>query len=361
MPTSDFNAPSTPDLMIRKFILLAAPALFLVACGASDSTGDTPAANHGQDKAGARKVTTLTTVAAPFDHFFTVQGNVETDRMAQVFPMSQGTVTHILVEEGQTVRKGQVILKLDNEAVASNLDELETRLALAKDVLSRQERLWSQGIGTEVQLLEARTGVEALEEGIAAFNEQVDLGDVTAPFAGTVDRVFAKEGGMASPMQPVARVLDLKEMYVRAKVSDHYVGAVSEGQYVEVMVSGMDTLHSSIGRVGRYIEPANRTFDVVVPVQENAGLLPNQFVSLRINDLHLDSVLSIPAGLILQDRDGRDFVYSIVNGKASRQPIQIGTAYLDQVLVLDGLEPGAVIIDRGAGQVVEGEEVQILR
>ena len=59
--------------------------------------------------------------------------------------MTQGTVLRIRVEEGQTVRKGQVLMDLDNEAVARNQDELDTRLTLSKDVLARQERLWEQG------------------------------------------------------------------------------------------------------------------------------------------------------------------------------------------------------------------------
>jgi RND family efflux transporter MFP subunit len=349
--------------MIRSLSLLALPALLMASCSAPDSTPTEAAASGDPTVAAkdARKVTTLQVEAAPFDHYFTVQGNVETDRMAQVFPLTQGTVRRILVEEGQTVRKGQVLIELDNDVVASNQNELETRLALAQDVLARQERLWSQGIGTEVQLLEARTNVKALEESIAAFAEQVDLGSINAPFAGTVDRIFAKEGELASPARPAARLLDLDEMYVRAKVSDHYVGKVADDQRVEILVSGVDTLPSSIGRVGSYIEPANRTFEIVVPIEGDHGLLPNQFVSLRINDLHLDSAITLPSGLILQDREGKDFVYTIEDGKAKRQPVRIGTAYMDRILILDGLAPGSTVIDRGAGQVVEGEAVQVLR
>ena len=348
--------------MIRTLLFLAVPALFLAACGAPDApAGDAPDSNVDAGYPDARKVTTLTLEAAPFDHYFTVQGNVETDRMARIFPMTQGTVERIRVAEGESVRKGQVLIDLDNDVVASNRDELDTRLNLAQDLLARQERLWEQGIGTEMQLLEARTNVEALEESIAAFNEQVDLGQITAPFDGTVDRIFAKEGEMASPMQPVVRVLDLADMYVRASVSDHYVGAVNEGQRVDIIVPGMDTLSSAIGRVGRYIEPANRTFEIVVPIPGDHGLLPNQFVSLRINDLHVDTALTLPSSLILQDRAGKDFVYRIENGQAKRQPVTIGTAYGDRVLVLGGLAVGMDIIDRGAGQVVEGEPVQVLR
>jgi RND family efflux transporter MFP subunit len=347
--------------MIRTSLFLTA-TLLLTACGGSapESAPETSGATAPATSE-ARKVTTLQASVATFDHFFTVQGNVETDRLAQVFPMTQGTVLRIRVEEGQTVQKGQVLMDLDNEAVARNQDELDTRLTLAKDVLARQERLWEQGIGTEVQLLEARTNVKALEESIAAFTEQVDFGKVTAPFAGTVDRIFAKEGGMASPMQPVARVMDLDDMYVRAKVSDHYVGKVEAGQRVDIAMAGRETRTSAISRVGRYIEPANRTFEIVVPVPEGTELLPNEFAALHINDLHLDSAISLPSSLILQNREGLDFVYTIQEGKAVRQPVQIGPSADERVLIIEGVSPGMTIIDRGAGQVVEGEAVQIMR
>ena len=75
----------------------------------------------------------------------------------------------------------------------------------------------------------------------------------------------------------------------------------------------------------------------MVPIPGDHGLLPNQFVSLRINDLHVDTALTLPSSLILQDRAGKDFVYRIENGQAKRQPVTIGTAYGDRVLVLGGL------------------------
>ncbi|MCH1575771.1 MAG: efflux RND transporter periplasmic adaptor subunit [Flavobacteriales bacterium] len=347
--------------MIRSTLLFTT-AVLLTACGGSAPEGAPAATEAAASTASeARKVTTITAEFAPFDHFFTVQGNVETDRLAQVFPMTQGTILRIRVEEGQAVRKNQVLIELDNDAVARNQDELNTRLTLAKDVLSRQERLWEQGIGTEVQLLEARTNVKALQESIAAFSEQVDFGTVTAPFAGTVDRIFAKEGGMASPGMPVARIMDLNDMYVRAMVSDHYVGKVKAGQRVDIVMAGRDTLTSAIARVGRYIEPANRTFEIVVPIPENNDLLPNEFAALRINDLHLDSAIAVPSSLILQNRKGQDFIYMMEGGKAIRQAVTIGPSAGDQVLILEGVTQGMTIIDRGAGQVVEGEAIQVIR
>jgi multidrug efflux pump subunit AcrA (membrane-fusion protein) len=150
-------------------------------------------------------------------------------------------------------------------------------------------------------------------------------------------------------------------MYVRAKVSDHYVGKVEAGQRVDIAMAGRETRTSAISRVGRYIEPANRTFEIVVPVPEGTELLPNEFAALHINDLHLDSAISLPSSLILQNREGLDFVYTIQEGKAVRQPVQIGPSADERVLIIEGVSPGMTIIDRGAGQVVEGEAVQIMR
>ena len=75
----------------------------------------------------------------------------------------------------------------------------------------------------------------------------------------------------------------------------------------------------------------------------------------------MDTAITLPSSLILQDRAGKDFVYRIENGQAKRQPVTIGTAYKDRVLILGGLTAGATIIDRGAGQVVEGEAIQVIR
>ena len=192
--------------------------------------------------------------------------------------------------------------------------------------------LWDQGIGTEVQLLEARTNVKALEESIAAFSEQVDFGKVTAPFAGNVDRIFAKEGGMASPMQPSRQGLRLDATCMFGPRSATTMWASQAGQRWTSSWRARHLDQRNCPR-GQYIEPANRTFEIVVPVPENSAFLPNEFAALRINDLHLDSAISLPSGLILQDRQGRDFVYVIEGGKAVAKAVTIGQAANDRVLI----------------------------
>ena len=141
-------------------------------------------------------------------------------------------------------------------------------------------------------------------------------------------------------MMPVARILDLTDISPRQ--GERLRRRRGRGQRVDIVVPGMNTLFSSIGRVGA-IEPANRTFDIVVPMEAENRLLPNQFVS-RINDLHVDTAMPSTSSC----RTARQGLHGNIEAEGRRSR-RLGT-----VLILGGLTPGTSIIDRGAGRVVEG-------
>ena len=119
---------------------------------------------------------------APFAHSFAVQGNVETDRVANILAEFPGVVDAVLVEEGTQVAKGEAILRINTDVLQKQRAELTTQLQLAQTLFERQERLWNKDIGSEVEYLQARAGVEALERSLATLDEQVDKATIRAPF-----------------------------------------------------------------------------------------------------------------------------------------------------------------------------------
>ncbi|MEO0403263.1 MAG: efflux RND transporter periplasmic adaptor subunit [Bacteroidota bacterium] len=298
-----------------------------------------------------------------FDHYFTVQGNIETDKNAQVFPEAQGVVKSIFVSEGQKVSKGQKLMSLDMDVIYQNIKEVETSYDLAKDIFERQERLWEQKIGSEVQYLEAKNRKESLEATLATLRTQAAMGVVKSPFAGVVDEVVPKLGEMASPAMPVARVVSLNEMYVTSQVSENYSGKVEEGMKVIVVVPGMDTLITEIDRVGQYINPENRTFEVMVGLDKGSIFKPNMYAALEINDISMDSVAIIPSSMIQQDAQNREYVYVIKKegdkNTTLKQIIQTGPSYNAETVVIGGLEPGDLIVDRGSRKVIDGQSVEV--
>ncbi len=308
-------------------------------------------------------VTALRAAPSTFKHYFTVQGNIETNRNAEVYPETQGIIKNVLVQEGDQVSIGQALMTIDTELLQKNIDEVETQYELAKDIFERQGRLWEQNIGSEVQYLEAKNNKDRLENTLATLSKQVSQGTVRSPFSGVVDQITPRVGEMASPAMPVARIVSLNEMYVTADVSENYVPYVSEGMNVEVVVPDIDTIPSTIRRVGRFIKPENRTFEVTVALENHKHLRPNMYCALRINDSHIDSAMVVPASMVQQDTKNQEFLYVLEQENeryiVKKRPVQTGQSYRGNILIESGLENGDLIVDKGARRVVDGQEVEL--
>ncbi|MCB0760839.1 MAG: efflux RND transporter periplasmic adaptor subunit [Flavobacteriales bacterium] len=300
---------------------------------------------------------------ADFDNYFWLQGNVQTDFNALVYPEINGAVRNIRVREGDRVSAGQVLIDLDVDVIRKNLAEVETNYELAVEVYDRQKNLWDQNIGSEVQFLEAKTRKESMERTMETLKSQIDMGYVKAPFSGVVDDIVPKIGEMANPMMPVARVVKLDDMYILADVPENYFGKVRSGDRVEVDLANADTLKASISRVGSYIKPENRTFEVRIDIKgETAGLAPNQMASMRVNDFHADSAVILPASMIMQDARDQYFVYVATPAGSEYEVIKTivepGLTYNGMTMVISGLKGGEMIVDKGARRVVNGGMVR---
>ena len=342
-----------------------ASALALVAgCGAQGESEAAATSPTSSPVAGdVMQVSLLRIEAQEFVHAFSVQGNVETDRNATVMPEFSGLIEKLEVREGDRVKSGQILARINSDVLRRSEAELRTQLTLAADLYDRQERLWKQGLGSEVQYLQAKTQKEVLERSLETLQEQMAKAVVRAPFSGVVDRIFVKEGEMAAPGMPFARVIDLRDLFVRADLSDHYIPHVQRGTPATVIVSGIDTVRTRVDRVGSFIQPSNRTIEITLPLPAGSKFLPNMFASVRIEDVRVKEAVVLPSSRIQQDMEGRDYVF-VAKGDGpertvEKRVIQVGLGAGDQMQVLEGLAFGEEIVDQGATRVVDGQSVRI--
>lgn len=302
----------------------------------------------------------------PFEHYFTVQGNVETDKEAMLFPEAQGRVLNISVKEGQRVAKGDVLMLLDARVLQNSISELQSRLDLAETIFEKQERLWKKNIGSEIQYLEAKNNRDALKKNLQTMNAQLEMYKVKAPFAGVVDELLPKIGEMASPMAPVARIIDVAEVYVKCDVTESYLGKIKPGDSVLIRFPALGLeYNSSISRIGQYINPANRSFSVTVKINnKNEALRPNLIAEVQIRDFAADSALVIPESLVLLNPNGDEFVFVSNAGeglaKVEKRMIQTGISYQNEQVIERGLKAGEFIVAEGSRSIKDGEEVQII-
>lgn len=313
-------------------------------------------------------VTVVEITPRTFRHFFEVYGNVESDGVSTLYAENPGTVRNILVREGQNVVRGQTLVALDTDLADKNIAEVETSLELATTLFEKQSRLWEQNIGSEIQYLEAKNRVESLESRLATLKEQRGLNNIQAPFDGVVDKIFLKSGELAGMQVPVVRMISMERPYLTADVSERYAGLVSPGDSVKAEFESGDTLITAITRVGSYVKPTNRTFEIRIDLPDTLGhIRPNSLVRLKVNDLTVRDAVVIPANLIMQDGSGVDFVHVIARNaegeipRVEKRVVETGATQNSSVLVTGGIQPGDLIIDQGARSVRAGDPVNYIR
>lgn len=314
------------------------------------------------DKKEVALVTSMKLQPRKFEHYFEVQANVESDKTVNINAELPGIVKQIPVSAGQPVSQGQTLIILDTEIIKKNIEEVKTAYDLAKTVYQKQETLWSQKIGSEIQYLEAKNRKESLELKLSTLNSQLEKSIITAPFSGVVDEIFIKQGEVASPMLPLARLVNLEEVYLKADVSEDYIGKVKNGTTAKAHFPSLGiSVDGKVSFTGNFINPNNRTFRINVKIPNTDGMLkPNLLSNISILDFDKDSAIVLPSDIILQDALNNEYVFVIEkNGTAVAKKKIVGTGltYRGETMIKEGLAAGEEIVLEGARNVRDGEEV----
>ena len=313
-------------------------------------------------------ITTYMVNQEVFTHYLELQGNVTTKDLLVIYPQYSGILTHVYVTEGQKVKKGQVLAKIDDGGLSQQLAQLKIQADLSKTTFERQQRLWDQKIGSEMQYLQAKSNYEAQSQAIAQLEQQVAKTIVTAPFSGTIDDVMSEQGSVVLPGQtPLMRIVSLDNMYIVTDVPEKYVSNIARNKkvLVDFPILGKQ-LESKIRQVGDFIDPNNRTFKVEVSVPNNDNSIkPNLTAKLRINDYTNPEALLIPQSVISENATGEQYIYIIKDKEgddavAEKITIDTGLTQGDVIEVLAGLETGTEIILEGARSVNDGQKVRII-
>ena len=314
-----------------------------------------------------KRLTAVNTLKAQrklFQHFIEVQGTVEAEQSVELYPESSGSITNIFVEEGQSVYKGQTLIQIDNSILKTNMAELQTQLELASTTYERQKRLWDQNIGSEIQFLQSKAKKEGLENRIESLKAQAKKLKISAPFSGTVDEVFSKIGGLATPMTPAIRLVNLKQVHVESEVTETYLKHIQKGTEVELFFPTIGkNISTKVSQVGNYINPNNRSFKIRIKVNNpNSELKANLLADLKINDFKQNGIV-IPTKLIQKDRMGDSFVYTLKKEKdayvVEKTYIVQKMTYANESFIAEGLLEDALIVDKGARLIKANETVII--
>ncbi len=316
-------------------------------------------------------VTAFSAKSDEFYHYVELQGDVTTKQNVLIYPETAGPLVEVMVEEGQRVKKGQVLGRIDDGGLKSQLAQMKTQLALSKTTFERQKNLWDQKVGSEIQYLQAKTNYEAQKSAVDQMQSQLDKFYIRAPFDGILDDIIKDQGTIVSPGpgSEIFRIINLSNMYIEVLVPETYITSVVPGKKVKVNFPILnETIESKVRETGNYINPNNRSFDVKIPVPNKGGKVkPNLTAKVLINDYYQDKAVLIPQSVISENAEGDQYVFVVADIKEDQTAtvkktiIETGKTQDGEVEVVSGISDGTNIILEGARSVKDGQLVKILK
>jgi RND family efflux transporter MFP subunit len=317
----------------------------------------------------AAKLVTVTPLSIQnFDHFVELQGRIDSKNISYPVPRgSGGQITRVYVKEGDFVKKGQLLVKLDDAVLVQNLNQLQSQLDYAKNIFDRQKNLWDQGIGTEVQYVTAKNNVTQAEKQIATLKEQIDLTSVRSEVDGVADVVSIHPGEifMAQsnlPNNAVLKIVNTSNLKAIANIPENYISRVHKGSAVQIVIPDLnnDTINSTVSLISQSIDPNSRSFVIEADIKNNRGLKPNQVATVKILDYSVKNTIVVPVNTVQSDENGK-YVYVMEKNAdklvARKKSVVPGESYGDMIEIKSGLASGDQLITAGYQDLYEGQVV----
>jgi RND family efflux transporter MFP subunit len=315
-----------------------------------------------------------------FNHYIDLQGKIDAKNTAYVAPRGMGGVVRALyVKKGDRVRKGQVVVKLDDAVARQQVTAAQqqaavvrSQLNLAKTALERQQNLWQNNIGTEMQVLQSKTQVQTLTSQLAAAEaqaraarEQLDFSSVRADIGGIVDQVNVRVGEQFTGMSasgPQISIVNTSVLKVLVNVPETYLERVKLGTPVVVTLpdAGNKTFNTKVSVVSKLIDPNSRSFYVEASVPSGSEFRANQIAKVQIQDYSTQNAITVPVNTLQTDQQGKYVFVAVTENKrlvARKKRVTVGELYGEKLEITSGLSGGDQIITQGFEDLYDGQNI----
>lgn len=300
-----------------------------------------------------------------FTHFIELQGKVDAENIAYVTPRGMGgQVKAVHVKQGDRVKKGQLMIKLDDVVAQQQISQLKVQLDLAETLYNRRKNLWEKQIGTEVELLQAKNNVDNLKKQLVLLEEQANMTNVYAEISGVADMVNIKVGEYFTPQSANMlgiRIVNTDRLKIVTQVPENYLHRVNVGANLEIVLPDLGkTVKSKVSVKGSSIDPSSRSFYIEAKLPASPDFRPNQIAIVKIQDYMVSDAISIPVNTLQNDERGKYVMVAVKeNGRlvAKKRPVEVGELYGSQLEVKSGLQANEALITEGFQGLYDGQPI----
>ncbi len=305
-------------------------------------------------------VSTVTVTPGNFTNYVDLQGHIDAQDNVIAYPLTSGTITNLYVKAGDHVSKGQVLAQLDNSVQLQSIAQYKAQLAFAQTNYDRQKNLWDQKIGTEIQYLQAKSSLEALQRQVDGLKQTANMYRIVAPISGTIDQMDLKLGQLAGPGATGIRIVNTDNLKVKADVPESYATDINQGDNVKVVIpDANDSLMLKVSFAAKVIDVGSRSFGIEIKLPQNKAFRPNMTATIRVADYSNKKSIAVPLNAI-QHSDTSSFVFVNENGVAKKQMVKIGNTYGGKSEIVSGLNGGEQVVTEGASEIEDGDKLKVL-
>ncbi|HKJ30714.1 MAG TPA: efflux RND transporter periplasmic adaptor subunit [Balneolales bacterium] len=359
--------------MINNKIRLLLTALLLAGSMIACSSADKPA-KESQSEPVQAKVETAGYQKIP--EAFTFTGTVQADHRITLSTKLMGRITYQPFEEGDYVKKGQVLVRIKSDNLSAQKDQVEANLAQANANLAnvktnydRIKALFQEQSATQKEYDDIKTqyhvvqaNVKALKSKMREINDMLDYAVIKSPLDGYIVRKIAEQGDMAAPGSPLLTVEDVHGLEVRATVPESQIGLfhTSDTVHIEIDAIGGKLVSGKVTSINPSGDMMSRQFDVKIKLTGKAKTLQSvkagMFARVMLEKGHED-VISVPASALV-NRGQLTGIYTLgSNNEVILRWVRTGRKVGSDVEILSGLSKGDRYIASYDGRLREGQKV----
>lgn len=332
--------------LIVTFSIIVISGLLYYACSESEGSENKP---DEEEKVRSVSVEVTPLIGEEFMDYISVVGTVKPFQKARLSSNEGGRIKEIFKDKGSFVKKGDVILVIDNDILKANLDAARSQYELAAITFEKQEKIWKDNIGSEFQYLESKYRLQQSEANHKLITARYEKTFIKAPFDGVLDNKVYETGEHAPPGMPIIDIISTYKFKVEAGVPERYVGKINMGDRAVLNLKNVDSgeFTGKVTYVGTSILVDNRTFPVEILIDSRSKLIkPELAVEVNVINGEYESIICVPDEVVSRVDEGY-IVYVEENGIAESRRIEILARTGDKIAIKSGLNDGDNLITVG--------------
>lgn len=307
-------------------------------------------------------VNTVTLNPEALKNTLKITGSVIANEAVELKSEISGKIETLRIEEGQSVKKGQFLLGINDDDLQAQLASAKYQKDLRSATEYRQGKLLARGAISQEEYDVALTELNTAIADIDLLEAQIEKTSIAAPFSGTVGLRYVSEGAYISPTTTIASIYNINPVKIEFSVPGRYISRVKTGNKITFTTeSSAQVFDGEIYAIEPQVNTATRSIKMrAISQNDEKLLLPGQFVDINLILETKENALMVPSQAVIPELKGHKvFVYK--DGKALSRSIEIGLRTETQVEVLSGLEPNEVIITSGLLQIRDQSPVSPIK